>query len=110
MQSKYRQDVVDILSEMLYGMPDVRLSKAFGYPAFKVGRRIFAFVGANGISVKLGAARVQELVDTNPAYKVFEVGEGVPWKGWMSIAYEDPEAYLQVMPLLQEAQENLTSE
>lgn len=109
MHTNYRQDVVDILSEMVNGMPDVRLGKAFGYPALKIGRRIFTFVGTNGISVKLGATRVQELVGTDPAYRVFEVEEGVAWKDWLAITYDDPEDYLQVMPFLQEALQNLLS-
>jgi hypothetical protein len=107
MHEDYRQDVLEILTEMLDGMPDVKVGKSFGYPAFKVGRKIFCFVGGDGISIKLGAARVQELIPTDPAFSVFEVMEGVTWKDWLGVDYADAEDYQQVMPLLQEAQENL---
>lgn len=108
MPSEYREEIVEVLKEMMHGVPDVKIGKAFGYPALKVGRRIFAFVGGDGLGIKLGAARVQELIESDPAiFRVMEVGEGILWKDWLSVEYEDAEEYFQTMPLLQEAQQLL---
>ena len=66
MELRYRPDVKDVVDGMVLGMPGVKASKAFGHPAYKVNGKIFAFVGINGIALKLPAQRVQELIAAQP--------------------------------------------
>jgi hypothetical protein len=73
----YNEAHKTVLDGLLIGMPGVKASKAFGYPAYKVHGKIFAFVVSSGIAVKLPKLRVQELVETAPEMKPFEVAEGV---------------------------------
>jgi hypothetical protein len=87
---------------LLLGMPGVKASKAFGYPAYKVNGRVFAFVGT-GVSIKLPASRVQELIAANPAMKTFEVGNGVVWREWVSIQRPKSEDYAQDINLFEES-------
>ena len=74
--SEHKHDPANkaVLDGLLLGMPGVKASKAFGYPAYKVNGRVFAFVGT-GVSIKLPAPRVQELIATHPDMKPFEVAD-----------------------------------
>ena len=91
-----------VLDGLLLGMPGVKASKAFGYPAYKVNGRVFAFVGT-GVSLKLPATRVQELIAAYPRHATpFEVAEGVVWREWVSIQRPDSEDYAQDVDLFEE--------
>ena len=91
-----------VLDGLLLGMPGVKASKAFGYPTYKVNGRVFAFVGT-GVSLKLPATRVQELIAAHPDMKPFEVAEGVVWREWVSIQRPDSEDYAQDVDLFEES-------
>ena len=96
------------IDEMLLVMPGVKGSKAFGYPAYKINGKIFAFVGGKGISIKLPATRVKALID-GKVMKPFEVAEGNVWREWLSIQRESPEEYEQDVELFEESVEFLLS-
>ncbi|MEO8606867.1 MAG: MmcQ/YjbR family DNA-binding protein [Chloroflexota bacterium] len=91
-----------VLDSLLLGMPGVKDSKAFGYPAYKVNGRVFAFVGT-GVSLKLPATRVQELLAAHPDMKPFEVADGVVWREWVSIQRPNSEDYAQDVDLFEES-------
>jgi hypothetical protein len=99
----FRADHKAKLDELVLPMPGVKGSKAFGYPAYKVNGKIFAFVGGNGATIKLPAARVQELIGTHPAYKVFEVTTGVFWKEWLAIDHSNSNDFDDDVQLLEES-------
>ena len=103
MDTTYRKDVKEQLDDVLLGMPGVKDGKAFGYPAFKIGRKIFCFVGADGISIKLPEARVNELVGSQDSMSVFSPDEGTVWKSWLSIQLPDAEDYAEHVALYQES-------
>lgn len=103
MEDAYRADVKEVLDDLLLGMPGIKGGKAFGYPAYKVGRRIFAFVGGAGVGIKLNEARVQELMAEDPRCRIFEPAEGYLWPGWVSIDLADPDEYREYLDLLYEA-------
>jgi hypothetical protein len=98
----YNPHIKDMLDSLLIGMPGVKASKAFGYPAYKVNGRIFAFVGGPGIAIKLPKPRVQELVAAHAEMKPFEVAEGIVWREWLSIDRE-PADYARDMELFEES-------
>ena len=86
-------------------IPFVQGGQAFGYPAYKVGKKTFCFVGGDGIGVKLPENRVTELIDTHDAFHPFYPAEGILWKGWVSIVYEDSDDYRQHLDLYEESVE-----
>jgi hypothetical protein len=96
------------MDEMLLVMPGVKASKAFGYPAYKINGKVFAFVGSKGIAIKLPAARVNALID-GKTLKPFEVGDGHVWREWVSIQREASEDYEQDAGLFEESVEFLLS-
>ncbi|MBZ0279096.1 MAG: MmcQ/YjbR family DNA-binding protein [Anaerolineae bacterium] len=103
MEAKYQADVKAMMDEMVLGMPGVKGGKAFGYPAYKVAGKVFAFVGGKGISLKLPEARVQELIAGAGDIKPFEVADGIVWKAWVSIEHADAAAYEQDVALIEES-------
>ena len=96
------------IDEMLLVMPGVKGGKAFGYPAYKINGKVFAFVGNTGIAIKLPATRVAELLDGH-TFKPFEVGDGIVWREWLSIQRDDFEGYEQDADLFEESVEFLLS-
>ena len=72
MDMRYRLDYKEALDSLVSGMPGVRAEQAFGYPAYKVNGRVFAFVGSDGIAVKVPASRAQSLIKSDPVYAPFE--------------------------------------
>lgn len=105
MPSEFRDDVKEILDELLLGVPGVTGGQAFGYPAYKVGRKIFAFVGGSGLCIKLNEARVSELVAENDEMTIFTPDGTRMWKAWLSIDRTNADDYAQDMPLFMQAQE-----
>jgi len=96
------------MDEMLLVMPGVKGSKAFGYPAYKINGKVFAFVGSKGVAIKLPAERVKALLD-GKVMKPFEVAEGNVWREWLSIQRETFEDYEQDAGLFEESVEFLLS-
>lgn len=103
MADNYRDDHKAMIDSLVLGMPGVKGSKAFGYPAYKVNGKIFAFVGGGGMILKLGERRVQEVVVSRPACKVFEVTDGVYWQAWLNIDHADSEDFVGDLDLIEEA-------
>ena len=101
-QHNYDEALKAKTDELLLVMPGVKGSKAFGYPAYKVNGKIFAFVGSRGFAIKLPTDRVQSLLD-GKVFKPFEVGEGTVWKQWLSIQHEHSEDYEGDIELFEES-------
>ncbi len=99
----HRPEVKAFLDDLLIGMPGVKAGKSWGYPSYKINGKIFAFVGGEGIALKLPVKRVQELVAQGGCVRAFEVAEGIVWKAWVSIDRADPNDYEQDMPLFEES-------
>ena len=94
------------MDELLLVMPGVKGGKAFGYPAYKINGKVFAFVGGTGISLKLPAQRARALIDSHPdVMRVFEPADGIIWKEWLTIQRESPQDYEQDVPLFEESVE-----
>lgn len=96
----HRPEVKDFLDDLLpHAFPGVRVSKAFGYPAYKVEGRIFGFVGGDGVAIKLGEAAVQRLHAPGTPYVRLVIENGAAWKAWLSINHLDPEAFTDDLQL-----------
>jgi len=92
-----------VMDSLLVGMPGVKAGKAFGYPAYKVNGKMFAFVGRNAVSIKLPTARVAELLATHAEMKPFGPAAGIIWKEWVSIFRDNSEDYAQDINLFEES-------
>lgn len=102
--SDYRPEHKTMMDDLLLDIPGVKGGQAFGYPAYKINGRIFAFVGGRGISIKLPKPRVEELIaEGAPQMQPCEVAEGVIWREWLIINHDDPAAYRDDLTLLEEA-------
>ncbi|MBC6936530.1 MAG: hypothetical protein DPW18_20705 [Chloroflexi bacterium] len=102
-EERYNPGHKTALDQILLAMPGVRDGKAFGYPAYKVSGKVFAFIGGMGMALKLPEGRVHELLQANPTMKPFEPTEGVFWREWVSIDHADPSAYEQYESLFAES-------
>ncbi len=101
MMTAYRPEVKAVLDDLLTPIPGVKVSKAFGYPAYKVNGRIFAFVGDNGMIFKLAPDRAESLRAAAP-FAPFSTG-GKPWTGWVSLDLDDATEYAAFFDLLTES-------
>ncbi len=105
----YREDHKAAMDDLLLPLPGVKGGKSWGYPSYKVNGKIFAFVGGNGIAIKLPLLRVKGLADEGGAYKIFEVTDGVFWKEWLSIDRAVSADYEQDLELLEESHQYVAS-
>jgi hypothetical protein len=99
----YRPDVKAEMDKLLLGMPGVTGGKMFGYPAYKINGKVFAFVGGAGISIKLPAKRVGALIEEHEVMGPFEPASGRVWKEWVSIDHANVADYAQHESLFTES-------
>ena len=103
MDVRFREDHKAVLDALLLDMPGVKDGKSFGHPAYKIGRKVFCFVGGEGIGIKLPADRVTALINQDEAFSVFEPVEGTVWKEWVSIDRVNSDDYRNDIALLEES-------
>jgi len=103
--SRYIGDHKQVMDDLLLPIPFVNAGTAFGYPAYKIQKKVFCFVGGTGVSIKLPKARVAELIASHDAFHPFYPAEGILWKGWVSIIYEDSNDYRQHLDIYEESVE-----
>lgn len=72
------------LRRLFSAWPEVREGKMFGYPAFYVGRKMFACVYGSGVGLKLPAATVPALLE-RPTVKWFEPMGRRRMREWIEI-------------------------
>jgi hypothetical protein len=88
---------------VLLTLPGIKAGKAFGYPAYKVNGKVFAFFGSNGLILKLPEMQVAELIASDPVFQPFSPAEGIVWKAWVSLRVNDPADYANQEGLMLEA-------
>jgi hypothetical protein len=86
------------LDAILLPLPGVRAAKAFGVPAYYVGKKMFACVYEDGVSVKLPEETVQSLLD-GKIYVPFVPMAGRKMREWVQICRTDSSEYLADMNL-----------
>lgn len=99
----YDPDHKAMLDDILLAIPNVKAGKAFGYPAYKVNGKVFAFVGGEGMSFKLGEERAADLIASDARFRVFEPVDGLRWKAWVTIEPSDAADYQALEPLFLES-------
>ncbi len=91
------------LDKFLLRMPGVTAGKAFGYPAYKINGKPFAFVENNGIALKLSEKRIRELVGSSSVMHWFEPVKGMIWEEWVAIQRLNSADYWLDLGLFEEA-------
>ncbi len=109
MEVIFRDDVKAVMDVLAEEIPGAKAGKSFGHPAYKVGKKVFAFVGGDGIAIKLPEARVSELVETHTEMHPFYPTKGTLWKAWVSIIRDNAEDYRQDISLMEESIQYITS-
>jgi hypothetical protein len=104
MADKFDEQQKQVVDDMLLGMPGVKSGKMFGYPAYKLDGKAFAFVVRNGVAVKLPETRTEALVSGDNGYSYFHPGDGkIVWREWVLIRRDKPEDYRDEYPLFEES-------
>ena len=83
----------EVLDQFLLKYEEVRPGKMFGYPAYYVGRKLFASLYAEGVCVKLPKSRVDELLTRNDYCPFDPMGKKM--KEWIFINHQNSEDYLK---------------
>jgi hypothetical protein len=92
----FKPAIKEMMDGLLLSRLGVKGGKMFGYPAYKVNGKAFAFVGGEGIAIKLPEQRVQALVASGAPFAPFEPVPGQVWREWVSIDHpDDPAGYQQ---------------
>lgn len=104
-EERYSPHHKTLLDTIMLDIPGVTVGQAFGYPAYNINGKVFAFVGGPGMSLKLPEMRAKFLIATRPEIRPFEPAEGIVWKSWISIMPTDFHAYEQYEDLFHEAVE-----
>jgi hypothetical protein len=99
----YIESHKQVMDELLLNIPFVKGGQAFGYPAYKNQTKTFCFVGGDGISIKLSKEKIVDLIEQFDAFHPFYPAEGILWKGWVSIVYENSDDYRQHLDLYEES-------
>jgi hypothetical protein len=92
-----------VLDEILLAIPSVTTGTPFGYPAYYIGKKIFCWASDAGVALKLPAARIAEILATDPHARRYYPAPGIVWRAWVQIQRHDPEEYHDLRGLFHEA-------
>jgi hypothetical protein len=73
------------LDEMLGELPEVRIGKMFGVPAYYVGKRLFACVFGDAVGIKVPEPLAQELL-ADPRFSPFQPYGKAKMREWVQFA------------------------
>ncbi|NPV02777.1 MAG: MmcQ/YjbR family DNA-binding protein [Brevinematales bacterium] len=90
---------------MLLTLPEVKAGKSFGFPAYSIGKKMFACVYEEGVSIKLPKERVDAIIGSDPDAGEFRPMNRYVMKEWVFIARKNTADYIKDLPLLKESVE-----
>jgi hypothetical protein len=93
-KAKYNQDIKEKLDSILLELPGVTAGKMFGYPAYYVGKKLFACVYEDGVGLKVPQGLAEELVKTE-GITYFQPMGRAKMKEWVQINRLEPNDYLK---------------
>ncbi|RNC67374.1 MAG: hypothetical protein ED859_14910 [Desulfuromonadales bacterium] len=87
--ASYNPNHKDVLDALLLPIPGVRAGKMFGYPAWFVGRKLFACVYEDGVGIRVPEELSQELLSSPDVTPFRPMGK--PRMGnWVQINHGEP--------------------
>jgi TfoX/Sxy family transcriptional regulator of competence genes len=93
-KAKYNQDIKEKLDLFLLELPGVTAGKMFGYPAYYVGKKLFACVYEDGVGLKVPQGLAEELVKTE-GITYFQPMGRAKMKQWIQINRQELDDYLK---------------
>jgi hypothetical protein len=91
-QISFNPEHKKVLDALLLPMPIVRAGKMFGFPAYYVGKKLFASLYENGVGLKLPAETVSALLDGQTFIPFQPLGRRV-MREWVQICRADSAGY-----------------
>jgi hypothetical protein len=92
-----------VLDDLLLSHPPVQPGKIFGYPAYYVGKKLFASLYEQGIGVKLPAHSAALLLETDPNVVPFTPLSRPKMREWVQINLERSEDYPRYLSVFEES-------
>jgi TfoX/Sxy family transcriptional regulator of competence genes len=99
-KAKYNPKIKDHLDSFLLALPGVTAGKMFGYPAYYVGKKLFACVYEDGVGIKVPENLANDLIK-NEGITYFQPLGRPKMKQWIQIQInqgnsEDYYKYIEV--------------
>jgi hypothetical protein len=96
-------DYKTVLDEILLAQPGVTAGKAFGYPCYRIGKKIFCWIMERGATFKLPAERVTEIIAEDANASIFSPDQGLVWREWVYIQRDQPDDLHELRGLFAES-------
>ncbi|MCF7801152.1 MAG: hypothetical protein K9N34_03960 [Candidatus Marinimicrobia bacterium] len=93
MTAEYRLDLVEYLDERLAHFPEVESRKIFGHPGYSLQNRVFVFVYADGLCVKLPRGLYEQILERNDVQAFMPGKDTRPMGTWAVISRPDAQEY-----------------
>ena len=93
-KAKYNQYIKETLDSFLLEYPGVIAGKMFGYPAYYVGKKLFACVYENGVGIKVPEDLAEDLIKTEGIVNFQPMGRA-KMRQWIQINRQEPDDYLK---------------
>ncbi len=93
-KSRFNQQHKKILDSFLLKIPGVVPGKMFGYPAYYVGRKLFACLYEEGVGIKVPETLANELIGKKGIFNFQPMGRA-KMREWIQINRRNSEDYLK---------------
>jgi hypothetical protein len=103
----YNEKHKKILDSFLLNIPIVNPGKMYGYPAYYVGRKLFASLFNDGVCIKIPEPRVKELLKKDCFFHFEPMGRKM--REWIFIIRRDSKEYLKDKDIFYESIEFVSS-
>jgi hypothetical protein len=88
------EDLAEVLTEMLRELPRVTAKRRGKHASFSVGKKVFAFMGAQGVAMKLPKEKIAKLAGRRDV-SMLVMGKRV-MKEWEVVTHKNPAAYKKI--------------
>ena len=97
----YNADHKAVLDDLLLDHPDVHPGKAFGYPAYYVGKKLSICLFEQGVGLKVPQDLAEKLVAEDRNVIPFQPYGRRKMREWIQINLEHSEGYREYMPVFE---------
>ena len=104
----YHLDIKTVLDSFLLASELVTPGKMFGFPAYYVGKKLFACVYENGVGLKVPAETAARLIGAEGVSPFIPMGRR-QMKEWIYLTHPTADAFLEDRGLLESSAEYVAS-
>lgn len=94
--------IKNVLDEILLSIEIVSPGKMFGYPAYFIGKKLFACVYEDSVGIKLPLGKVQSLLGQAGITPFVPMGRHV-MKEWVQLTRVDPDDFRKDMDIFEQS-------